>query len=121
MNATPEDILGVPTHRVVFEAENVKVPEPAATPVAEVQKTPSGPQPMDEYEERARRWRTRFCAPPRISRGVRRGAREIHEEGSGAAELEGEELAPVHEDNVRFSEDLTISSRSRKRRKLFGR
>ncbi len=121
MNATPEDILGVPTHRVVFEAENEKVPEPAATPVAEVQKTPSGPQPMDEYEERAQMANEVLRATSDQPRSAQRRARNT-EEGSGAAELEGEELAPVHEDNVRFSEDLTISSRSaRKRRKLFGR
>jgi hypothetical protein len=121
MNATPEDILGVPTHRVVFEPENVKPPEPAAAPASEVPKTASGPQPMDEYEEHAQMANEVLRATSDQPRGANRRARNA-EEGSGAGESEGEEPAPENEGNVRFSEDLTISSRSsRKRRKIFGR
>ncbi len=121
VNATPEDILGVPTHRVVFEAEHVKPPEPVAPPASEVPKAAGGPRPMDEYEERAQMANEVLRATADQPRSAQRRARNV-DEGSGAEETEGAEHAPANEDEVRFSEDLTISSRaSRKRRKLFGR
>jgi hypothetical protein len=93
-------------------------PEPAR-PAAEVLKTGSGPAPMEEYEERAQMAKEVLRATSDQPRGSRRRSK-ADPESSAAEASEDEEPAEETEDNVRFSEDLTISSRKH-RRKLFGR
>ena len=118
MNATPEDILGVQTQRVAFEADKPQEPEPAPRPAADVLKTGGGPAPMEEYEERAQMAKEVLRATSDQPRGSRRRSK-TEEQDSDAESSEVEEPSEETEQNVRFSEDLTISSR--KRRKLFGR
>ncbi|MGO9343504.1 MAG: hypothetical protein ACLP6E_13455 [Acidimicrobiales bacterium] len=124
MNATPEDILGVPTQRVTIDLADEKRSEPEpehhAGAGAESIKGGGGPPPMEEYEERAQMAKEVLRATSDQPRSARRQPKPDGE-SSDAGDAEDDE-PPGHEDNVRFSEDLTFSSRSsRKRRKLFGR
>jgi hypothetical protein len=120
INATPEDILGVPTQRVTSEVEKPPEPVPDSRAASDVLKTAGGPPPMDEYEERAAMAKEVLRATSDQPKSARKQQRE-NAEGSDAPASDDEEQEPAEENeqNVRFSEDLTISSK--KRRKLFGR
>jgi hypothetical protein len=118
MNATPEDILGVPTQRASFEDDKSEEPEPAPGPAADVPNAGGRTAPMEGYEERAAMAKEVLRATSEQPKGHRRQSAEAGEGDRAAAD--DTEPSDEREQDVRFSEDLTISSR-KSRRKLFKR
>jgi hypothetical protein len=124
MNATPEDILGLQTRSF----EPVEEPKPADAP-AEPSNTGAsiagagGSKPMEAFEERSAMAKEVLRATSPQPRGSRRSRRRDTETAESAptetAESEKSEEDP--DEDVRFSEDVTISAKRRQRRKLFGR
>jgi hypothetical protein len=124
MNATPEDILGLQTRS--FEP----VEEPTA---ADAPAKPSnagativgagGSKPMEAFEERTAMAKEVLRATSPQPRGSRRSRRRDTESGDSppADTAEGDMSEEDPEEDVRFSEDVTISAKRRQRRKLFGR
>jgi hypothetical protein len=124
MNATPEDILGLQTRSF----EPVEEPTPADAPAEPSNAGASiagagGSKPMEAFEERSAMAKEVLRATGPQPRGSRRNRRRDTESGDSApadaAESEKSEENP--DEDVRFSEDVTISAKRRQRRKLFGR
>jgi hypothetical protein len=118
ISATPEDILGVPTHHTAMqelqqqavEGETDGDPEKPVTLAG----AGTGVAPMEAFEERAQMakevLRATSSQPSHASVPVSGGGPPTEAEPDGAEE---------RDEDVRFSEDLTISVK--RRRKLFGR
>jgi hypothetical protein len=119
INATPEDILGVQTQRAASEPDQPSEAAPAPRPSADVLKTAGGPAPMEEYEERAAMAKEVLRATSDQPKSTRKHQKQPGEASEVQPTGDDEEPAPENEQDVRFSEDLTISSR--KKRKRFGR
>jgi hypothetical protein len=125
MNATPEDILGVPTNLTETGTEKVPTDEYTDIPTRsaeDVLGVGSGPAPMDEFEERAALAKEVLRATsdqPRKARRKRENADTHPAEADEQSSDEGSQNVEEREEDVRFSEDFVISSR--KKRKLFGR
>jgi hypothetical protein len=119
INATPEDILGVPTQTLGGEKAPEDDQKPAASAAAMELAKQGGPPPMEEFEERAQ-------MASEVLRATGHGDRR-HRIDQGASGASSEDDQPTETEdpsddvdrNVRFSEDVTISSK--RKRKLFGR
>jgi hypothetical protein len=116
-NATPEDILGLhtQTYEQVEESRPSTEPEEASG-ARDLSAETGGSPPMEDFEERAAMAKEVLRA---TSDGPRRSRKAPKVET--ADEASPEEIEDVADENVRFSEDLTISAKKRQRRKLFGR
>ena len=120
INATPEDILGVPTQTFGGEKAPQDDQKPSASAAAVELAKQGGPPPMEEFEERAQ-------MASEVLRATGHGDRSHRIDQGSSGESHGEADAPPSDEdlsddadrNVRFSEDVTISSR--RKRKLFGR
>jgi hypothetical protein len=120
INATPEDILGVQAQHRDSQDEPAQESAERPEPAAPLPGSGTGAKPMEAFEERAQMAKEVLRATGNNPRGLR-----SDEQGSDA----GPRTEPVGQDepepeeerneDVRFSEDLTISSK--RRRRLFGR
>ncbi len=119
LNATPEDILGVPTQRAALEDDKPDESAPVVRPSEDVPATGGQAAPMDAYKEHAAMAKEVLRATSDQARNARRQPKDGGE-GSDSGSDSGSEEVEESEQNVRFSEDLTISSR-KSRRKLFRR
>jgi hypothetical protein len=125
MNATPEDILGLQTRSF----EPVEEPKPADAAAEPSNAGASiagagGSKPMEAFEERSTMAKEvlRATSPqPRSSRRSRRGRDTENGDSAPAEPAENDEPEEDADEDVRFSEDVTISAKRRQRRKLFGR
>lgn len=116
-SATPEDILGLQTqlYEQVEESKPATDPEvPSSTRDSSAET--GGSPPMENFEGRAAMAKEVLRATSDQTRKSRRMQKAETSDDSPPEETE----APTDE-NVRFSEDLTISAKKRQRRKLFGR
>jgi hypothetical protein len=119
-NATPEDILGLQTQR----SEQTEEPRPTGDPEGPsstqgLSAETRGSPPMEDFEERSAMAKEVLRATSDQTRRSRRVSKV--ETADEASPLEAEETEDVADENVRFSEDFTISAKKRARRKLFGR
>lgn len=116
-NATPEDILGLQARS--FEQLEQSPPADAPADLSSnraLAGEASGSPPMEEFEERAAMAKEVLRATSDQHRSSRRKSRS--DVGGGSAPEEAVE--DIADEDVRFSEDLTISAKKRPRRKLFG-
>jgi len=124
MNATPEDILGLQTRS--FESVEKTTPTEAAEQPsdagAKTREGPGGSKPMEAFEERAAMASEVLRATSDRPRSHRRHKHSEAESGDSPVDPDArEETEEDPDEDVRFSEDMTISSKRRPRRKLFGR
>jgi hypothetical protein len=121
MNATPEDILGVPTQSFGMEKEPDEPQKPAASAASVDLAKQGGSPPMEGFEERAQM----ASEVLRATGHTDRRHRIDMPSGDAPPDDDSRDLPeddPSGDDddrNVRFSEDVTISSK--RKRKLFGR
>jgi hypothetical protein len=121
-NATPEDILGMNTQLYEQVEESPPAEHPEGSPTSNfIGSETGGPPPMEDFEERAAMAKEVLRATSDQSRRSRKPPK-AEATGEPAEETGApEELGDVADENVRFSEDFTISAKKRPRRKLFGR
>jgi hypothetical protein len=120
INATPEDILGVQAQHLdpkeAAPQETAEGPEQGA----QLPGSGTGAKPMEAFEERAQMAKEVLRATGNNPRSLR-SDEQVSESRPHSEPVGEDEPSPEEErdENVRFSEDLTISSK--RRRRLFGR
>jgi hypothetical protein len=120
INATPEDILGVPTQHGAIQEMNAATVEQQETEARSAQNlggTGTGAAPMEAFEQRAQMAKEVLRASSnQTSPSGARASRPVDQDPSDPEEPA---ISEEVEQDVRFSEDLTISVK--RRRRLFGR
>jgi len=126
ISATPEDILGVPTHHTAMQELQQQVTdnesdEDAPKPVT-LSGAGTGAAPMEAFEEKAQMAKEVLRATssqPSHASVPSSGQASVPVSGGDPQAQPEPERPEEREEDVRFSEDLTISVK--RRRKLFGR